>query len=58
MEELDFTGTARDEIFDPAIARTCFEALGKTKNVEEGKSFFEHNQTSVRMYLLVEGRFA
>jgi len=56
MEELDFTGTARDESYDPAIAQTCFEALGNPESVEEGKSFFEHNQTSERMYLLLEGQ--
>jgi CRP/FNR family cyclic AMP-dependent transcriptional regulator len=56
MEELDFTETARDEIYDPAIAQTCFEALGRPDSVEEGKSFFEHNQTSDRMYLLLEGQ--
>lgn len=57
MEELDFTGgTARDQIYDPAIARTCFEALGKAQSVEENKSFFEHNQASDRMYLLLEGQ--
>jgi CRP/FNR family cyclic AMP-dependent transcriptional regulator len=56
MEDLDFTGTARDEIYNPSIAQTCFEALGKPESVEEGKSFFEHNQASDRMYLLVEGQ--
>ncbi|MGQ0577570.1 MAG: Crp/Fnr family transcriptional regulator [Betaproteobacteria bacterium] len=57
MEELDFTGgTARDEIYDPAIAQTCFKALGSPESVEEGKFFFEHNQTSERMYLLLEGQ--
>ncbi len=54
--DLDFTGTARDEIYDPAIARNCFEALGRPENVEEGEFFFEHNQTSERMYLLLEGQ--
>ena len=56
MEELDFTTTARDEIYDPAFARSCFEALGKPHSVEEGKCFFEHNQASDRMYLLLEGQ--
>jgi CRP/FNR family cyclic AMP-dependent transcriptional regulator len=56
MEELDFTATARDEIYDPAIAQSCFEALGKPRSVEEGKCFFEHNQASDRMYLLLEGQ--
>ena len=56
MEELDFTAAARDGIYDPAIAQTCFEALGSPESVEEGKSFFEHNQTSERMYLLQEGQ--
>ena len=56
MEELDFTTTARDEIYDPAIAKSCFEALGKPHSVEEGKSFFEHNQASDRMYLLLDGQ--
>ncbi len=53
--DLDFTGSARDETYDPAIARTCFEALGKPERVEDGKFFFEHNQASDRMYLLLEG---
>lgn len=56
MEELDFTVTARDEIYDPAIAQSCFEAAGKPHRVEEGKCFFEHNQASDRMYLLLEGQ--
>jgi CRP-like cAMP-binding protein len=56
MEELDFTAAARDRIYDPAIAQTCFEALGNPESVEEGKSFFEHSQTSERMYLLLEGQ--
>jgi len=55
MEDLDFTRPARSEIYDPAIARTCFEALGKPESIAQGVPFFTENQTSETMYLLVEG---
>jgi CRP/FNR family cyclic AMP-dependent transcriptional regulator len=56
MDELDFTLAPRDKIYDPAIARTCFEALGKPESVAEGEFFFEHDQASDRMYLLLDGQ--
>ena len=55
MEDLDFTRPARHEIYDPAIARACFEALGAPQTVDKGQSFFKEGDTSDRMYLLVEG---
>lgn len=55
MEDLDFTRPARSAIYDPAVARTCFESLGKVENVAEGGSFFVENQASDKMYLLLEG---
>src|SRR5258706_15720822 len=54
--ELDFTQpAARDEGYDPAVARKCFESFGKTENIAEMQSFFVEGQTSDKMYLLVEG---
>lgn len=55
MEDLDFTQPDRSEIYDPAIARACFEALGKPESVPQGQPFFTEGQTSDRMYLLLEG---
>lgn len=56
MDDLDFTSRpAKNAIYDPAIARTCFEALGKVELVSQGGTFFAENQNSDKMYLLVEG---
>jgi len=58
MEDLDFTGADRPSksaIYDPSVARRCFEALGKVELVPQGGNFFTENQTSDRMYYLVEG---
>jgi CRP-like cAMP-binding protein len=58
MEDLDFTGEDRPSksaIYDPSVARMCFEALGKLELVPRGGNFFTENQTSDRMYYLVEG---
>lgn len=55
MEDLDFTRPARSEMYDPDIARTCFESLGKAESVAQGVPFFAENQTSDKMYLLLEG---
>lgn len=54
--ELDFTQpAARDEAYDPAVARKCFESFGKTENFAEMQSFFVEGEASDKMYLLVEG---
>jgi CRP-like cAMP-binding protein len=53
--DLDFTRPARSEIYDPAIARTCFESLGKEERVAQGQFFFREGETGDRMYFLVEG---
>jgi len=54
--DLDFTQpAARDESYDPAVARRCFESFGKTENFAEMESLFIEGQASDRMYLLVEG---
>ena len=56
MDELDFTARpAKNAIYDPNVARKCFEALGKVELIPQGGSFFTENQNSDRMYLLVEG---
>ncbi|MEX0959974.1 MAG: cyclic nucleotide-binding domain-containing protein [Burkholderiales bacterium] len=56
MEDLDFTQPAvRSDIYDPAVARTCFEPLGQPQSVAQGKPFFIEGQGSDRMYLLIEG---
>jgi len=58
MEDLDFTGADRPSksaIYDPSVARMCFEAVGKVERVPQGGNFFSENQTSDRMYYLVEG---
>ena len=54
--ELDFTQpAAHDEAYDPALARKCFESLGKTENFAEMENIFLEGQISDKMYLLVEG---
>src|SRR5687767_12457906 len=56
MDDLDFTSRpAKNAIYDPAVARVCFESLGKVELISQGGQFFTENQTSDRMYLLVEG---
>ncbi len=58
MDELDFTSTgrpAKSAIYDPAVAKMCFEAMGKVELVSQGGTFFTENQNSDKMYLLVEG---
>ena len=56
MEDLDFTsGSAKSGIYDPAVARACFQSLGKVEIISQGGNFFIENQGSDRMYLLIEG---
>jgi CRP-like cAMP-binding protein len=55
MEDLDFTRPARSAIYDPAIARACFESLGRIETFPAGAPIFAENQASDRMYLLLEG---
>src|SRR3970282_623141 len=56
MEDLDFTRRpTKSAIYDPAVARICFESLGKVERVAQGEIFFTENQNSDRMYLLEEG---
>jgi CRP-like cAMP-binding protein len=55
MEDLDFTRPARSEIYDPAVARQCFELLGKDERVAQGQLFFKEGDASERMYFLLEG---
>ena len=56
MEDLDFTSRpAKSAIYDPAVARGCFESQGKTEVIPQGGQFFTENQNSDKMYLLVEG---
>ncbi len=55
MDDLDFTRPARSEIYDPAIARSCFEALGEAESFAEGAPIFAENEAADRMYFLLEG---
>jgi CRP/FNR family transcriptional regulator, cyclic AMP receptor protein len=56
MDDLDFTARpAKNAIYDPNVARKCFEALGKLEVVNQAGQFFTENQNSDKMYLLVEG---
>ena len=55
MEDLDFTSPTREPLYDPTVARACFESLGQPENVPEGEPFFAEDQASDRMYLLAEG---
>ncbi|MGH8629925.1 MAG: cyclic nucleotide-binding domain-containing protein, partial [Burkholderiales bacterium] len=55
MDDLDFTRPARSEIYDPAIARACFESLGKPETFAEGATIFDQNEAADRMYFLLEG---
>jgi CRP/FNR family transcriptional regulator, cyclic AMP receptor protein len=55
MEDLDFTRSTKNGIYDPAVARMCFEALGSAESLAEGTPFFLENQRSDKMYLLLEG---
>jgi CRP-like cAMP-binding protein len=56
MEDLDFTSRpAKSAIYDPGVARRCFEARGKVELMPLGGQFFAENQNSDKMYLLVEG---
>jgi CRP/FNR family cyclic AMP-dependent transcriptional regulator len=55
MEDLDFTRPERSELYDPAIARKCFESLGKVVAVAQGEPFFTEGNLGERMYLLLEG---
>jgi CRP-like cAMP-binding protein len=56
MDELDFTARpAKNAIYDPGVAKRCFEAMGKVELVSQAGQFFTENQNSDKMYLLVEG---
>ncbi|HZP92733.1 MAG TPA: cyclic nucleotide-binding domain-containing protein [Burkholderiales bacterium] len=55
MDDLDFTRPAKSEIYNPAIARTCFETLGKAESLAQGATVFAENDAGDRMYLLLEG---
>lgn len=59
MEDLDFTRRpTKSALYDPTVARICFESLGKVERVAQGMVFFTENQNSDRMYLLEEGEVA
>ncbi|HSE00785.1 MAG TPA: cyclic nucleotide-binding domain-containing protein [Burkholderiales bacterium] len=57
LDDLDFTRRpSKSEIYDPKVARICFESLGNVELVPKGTVFFTENQNSDRMYLLEEGQ--
>ncbi len=55
MNDLDLTSASSDEIYNPAIARACFEKFGESCTVGKDEAFFAENEKSAHMYLLVEG---
>jgi CRP-like cAMP-binding protein len=57
LGDLDFTRRpTKSPIYDPKVARVCFESLGNVETVPKGTVFFTENQNSDRMYLLEEGQ--
>jgi CRP-like cAMP-binding protein len=59
LDDLDFTKRpSKSEIYDPKVARICFESLGQMEDVAKGEVFFTENQNSDRMYLLELGEVA
>jgi CRP-like cAMP-binding protein len=59
LDDLDFTKRpSKSEIYDPKVARICFESLGQMEDVPKGEVFFTENQNSDRMYLLELGEVA
>jgi CRP-like cAMP-binding protein len=58
-DDLDFTRQPnKSPIYDPHVARICFESLGKVENVTKGAVFFTENHSTDRMYLVEEGEVA
>jgi CRP-like cAMP-binding protein len=59
LDDLDFTKRpSKSAIYDPTVARICFESLGQLESVPQGGTFFTENQNSDRMYLLELGEVA
>ncbi len=55
LEDLDFTQPPKRTGYNPILARMCFDTHGTKETIAEGGSFFVENQSSDRMYFLVEG---
>jgi CRP/FNR family transcriptional regulator, cyclic AMP receptor protein len=55
MDDLDFTSPAHETLYDPAVARNCFESVGKALAVPDARPFFSEGEASDRLYLLTEG---
>jgi CRP-like cAMP-binding protein len=55
MNSPDFTNPARDELYDPEIARSCFASFGQPCNLAKDEAFFAENEKTSHMYLLLEG---
>ncbi|MGH8700643.1 MAG: cyclic nucleotide-binding domain-containing protein, partial [Burkholderiales bacterium] len=59
LEDLDFTRRpTKSAIYNPTVAKICFESLGRIERVTKGDVFFTENQNSDRMYLVEEGEVA
>jgi CRP-like cAMP-binding protein len=58
-DDLDFTRQpGKSALYDPKVARLCFDALGSVETMAKGGVFFTENQMSDRMYLVEEGEVA
>ena len=55
MNDVDFTNTAHDELYDPVIARACFESLGEQFSLAKDEAFFAEAEKGEHLYLLLEG---
>ena len=55
MDDLDFTSPAHEALYDPNVARICFESIGRPDDVSGGQTFFAEGQNSDRLYFLTQG---
>ena len=55
MKDLDFTKPASDDLYDPEIARACFESLGETILLAKDDAFFAESEPGANLYLLQKG---
>lgn len=55
MKDLDFTKPASNDLYDPEIARACFESLGETIHLAKDEAFFAESEPGENLYLLEKG---
>ena len=55
LKDLDFTKPASDDLYDPEIARNCFESLGEQLLLGKDDAFFAESEPGANLYLLEKG---